>query len=51
MAEGKDVILEVEIQGALKVKKRFPTRCFFCDASQCKGASPPSGRTQGDGDH
>ena len=24
MAEGKDVILEIEIQGALKVKKRFP---------------------------
>ena len=24
MSEGKDVILELEIQGALKVKKRFP---------------------------
>ena len=24
MAEGKDVILEIEIRGALKVKKRFP---------------------------
>ncbi|MBT9779568.1 guanylate kinase [Clostridium sp. MCC353] len=24
MAEGKDVILEIEIQGALKVKQRFP---------------------------
>ena len=24
MAEGKDVILEIEIQGALKVQKRFP---------------------------
>ena len=24
MVEGKDVILEIEIQGALKVKKRFP---------------------------
>ena len=24
MAAGKDVILEIEIQGALKVKKRFP---------------------------
>ena len=24
MAQGKDVILEIEIQGALKVKKRFP---------------------------
>lgn len=25
LAEGKDVILEIEIQGALKVKKKFPT--------------------------
>jgi len=24
MAEGKDVILEIEIQGALKVKEKFP---------------------------
>ena len=24
LAEGKDVILEIEIQGALKVKRRFP---------------------------
>lgn len=24
LAEGKDVILEIEIQGALKIKKRFP---------------------------
>lgn len=24
MAEGKDVILEIEIQGALKIKKKFP---------------------------
>ncbi len=24
MADGKDVILEIEIQGALKIKKRFP---------------------------
>ena len=24
MAQGKDVVLEIEIQGALKVKKRFP---------------------------
>lgn len=24
MAQGKDVILEIEIQGALKIKKRFP---------------------------
>ena len=30
MAEGKDVILEIEIQGALKVKKRFPvSRLLF----------------------
>lgn len=25
LAEGKDVILEIEIQGALKIKERFPT--------------------------
>ena len=24
MADGKDVILEIEIQGALKIKERFP---------------------------
>ncbi len=24
LADGKDVILEIEIQGALKVKKQFP---------------------------
>ena len=29
MAEGKDVILEIEIQGALKVKKRFPDALLF----------------------
>ena len=29
MAEGKDVILEIEIQGALKVKKRFPDACCY----------------------
>ena len=30
MAEGKDVILEIEIQGALKVKKRFPDALLIC---------------------
>ena len=25
---GKDVILEIEIQGALKVKEKFPETCF-----------------------
>ena len=51
MAEGKDVILEIEIQGALKVKEAF-SRCAadFRDAAQCRGASPPSGR-QGNRDH
>ena len=29
MSEGKDVILEIEIQGALKVKKRFPDALLF----------------------
>ena len=33
---GKDVILEIEIQGALKVKERFPdTLPFVCDAAVC----------------
>ena len=29
MAEGKDVILEIEIQGALKVKEKFPDACLL----------------------
>ena len=36
MAEGKDVILEIEIQGALKVKKRFPEALLVF-------VTPPSG--------
>ena len=39
MASGKDVILEIEIQGALKVKKRFPDTLLLF-------VTPP-----GDGDH
>ena len=31
MAAGKDVILEIEIQGALKVKKRFPDTLLLLD--------------------
>ena len=29
MADGKDVILEIEIQGALKIKERFPDALFL----------------------
>ena len=28
LEEGKDVILEIEIQGALKVKEKYPDPCF-----------------------
>ena len=34
MAEGKDVILEIEIQGALKVKKRFPDALLLCRGTE-----------------
>ncbi|GAA6294225.1 MULTISPECIES: guanylate kinase [Enterocloster] len=37
MASGKDVILEIEIQGALKVKKRFPDTLLLF-------VTPPSAR-------
>ena len=34
LADGKDVILEIEIQGALKVKKNSSRRpCFFCNTA------------------
>ena len=34
LACGKDIILEIEVQGALKVKEKFPRRglCFSCTA-------------------
>ena len=40
MAEGKDVILEIEIQGALKVKKTFPgCAAVICNSSKCRRTS------------
>lgn len=41
---GKDVVLEIEVQGALKVKEKFPDACCFCAAPVCKGAKEPTGR-------
>ena len=29
LEKGKDVILEIEIQGALKVKEKYPTPFFY----------------------
>ena len=29
IANGKDVILEIEVQGALQIKKKYPTRFYF----------------------
>ena len=38
LSEGKDVILEIEIQGALKVKEAFPRYAApVCDAPHCRG--------------
>ena len=43
---GKDVILEIEIQGALKVKEKFPeTLLLFVTPPECSRASQTSGRT------
>ena len=36
---GKDVILEIEIQGALKVKEKYP------DTAECAGTERQTGRT------
>ena len=33
--EGRDVILEIEIQGALNVKKMFPDTAFVRHTSEC----------------
>ena len=45
---GKDVILEIEIQGALKVKEKFPdTLLVFIDPSKCQRASQTSDRYGG----
>ncbi len=35
---GKDVILEIEIQGALKVKEKFPIHiAFVCNTAERRG--------------
>ena len=40
---GKDVILEIEIQGALKVKEKFPDT-LLCDTAECRRIKKPSDR-------
>ena len=48
---GKDVILEIEIQGALKVKERFPdTLLLFVTPPSVQRAAQTSGRKR-DRDH
>ena len=43
--EGKDVILEIEIQGALKVKEKVPGYASdVCDTAECQRTEVPSGR-------
>ena len=45
LAAGKDVILEIEIQGALKVKEKFPdTLLNVCHTAERRGVKEPSGR-------
>ena len=39
---GKDVILEIEIQGALKVKEKFPDTLL--DTAECQRVKKPSDR-------
>ena len=41
---GKDVILEIEIQGALKVKEKFPEIAFICDTAECRRIKKSSDR-------
>ena len=42
---GKDVILEIEIQGALKVKEKIPGYiAFVCDTAECQRVKKPSDR-------
>ena len=43
LQKGKDVILEIEIQGALKVKEKYPdTLLRFYYTAQCTGAEEPT---------
>lgn len=41
---GKDVILEIEIQGALKVKEKYPDT-LVRDSAECAGTERQTGRT------
>ena len=43
LAAGKDVILEIEIQGALKVKKKFPDTLLLFVTPPSVGASDRAG--------
>lgn len=51
--EGKDVLLEIEIQGALKIKKKFPDALHLHHTAECGGIEKPSCRTRhrNDGRH
>ena len=40
---GQNVILEIEIQGALKIKKKFPESLLIFVTSQCGGAEAQAG--------
>lgn len=45
LAAGRDVILEIEIQGALKVRRQFPVQLLFvCDSAECGGVKEPADR-------
>ena len=50
LAAGKDVILEIEIQGALKVKEKFPDTVDVCHTAERRGVKEPSGRKGNRGD-
>ncbi len=44
---GKDVILEIEIQGAMKIREKFPdTLAGICMSAVYGGAQEPSGRSR-----
>lgn len=53
LADGKDVILEIEIQGALKVKNSSRRPCFFCNTAIRRNLKRTADRQghRGYGDH
>lgn len=53
LAAGKDVILEIEIQGALKVKEKFGDAVVVCDTAKCFNFKRAFGwqRDRDDGGH